>query len=132
MAKCNPKTLRGIFGIGRKLGFGIEELRAMADTDHLSRLPERQAADLFQKLRAYQSGNSRQKLWRLYSSSTLAREIKFYASLIRWNEPGGFAAWLKKCFKIERLEWVDSFDKAVAIKNALKRMYNEQQKRIVS
>lgn len=130
MAKCNRKTLRGIFGAGRKLGLDKEDLRAMTDSGHLSQIDESEAARILQTLRDQQADNrGKNKIWRLYSSSTLAREINWYASMITWREPGGFRAWLKKYFGIERLEWVDSFKLAISIKNALKRMYNEQQRK---
>jgi len=127
MALCNPKTLRGIFGAARKMGLEIEDLRAMTSTGRLSQISEREAAGLLENLRAQERGGKVNKSpWRLYSVSTLAREIRWYASIIRWQEPGGFRTWLKKYFDLERLEWVDSFKKATNVKNALKRMYNEQ------
>ena len=131
MAKCNQKTLKGIFAVGRELGFDIDDLRAMTDNgEHLSEIDESEAAKLFQALRDQQANNGRKnKIWRLYSSCFLAREINWYASMIEWNNPGGFRAWLKKYFGIEQLEWVDSFKQAISIKNALKRMYNEQQRK---
>lgn len=131
MAKCNQKTLKGIFAVGRKLGFDIDDLRAMTDNgEHLSGIDESEAAKLFQALRDQQADNGRKnKIWRLFSSCFLAKEINWYASMIEWNNPGGFRAWLQKYFGIERLEWVDSFKLAIGIKNALKRMYNEQQRK---
>lgn len=129
MAKCNQKTLKGIFGAGHKLGFDIDDLRAMTDSGHLSQIEEPEAARILQTLWDQQADNrEKKKIWRLYSSSTLAREIQLYVSMIEWKNPGGFRAWLKKCFKVERLEWVDSFMLATNIKNALKRMYHQQQK----
>ena len=131
MAKCNLKTLKGIFGVGRKLGFDIDDLRAMTDNgEHLSEIDESEAARILQALRDQQAGNGgKNKIWRLYSSCFLAKEINWYVSMIEWNNLGGFRAWLKKYFSIEDLGWVDSFKLAISIKNALKRMYNEQQKR---
>jgi len=132
MAKCNSKTLRGIFGVGRKLGFDKDDLRAMTESGHLSQIDEREAAELFQALRDQQADNrSKKEIWRLYSTCFLAKEINWYASMIDWKNPGGFRAWLKKYFDIEDLGWVDSFKLAINIKNALKRMYNEQQKKEV-
>jgi len=130
MAKCNQKTLKGIFGVGRKLGFDIDDLRAMTDSGHLSQIDEREAAELFQALRDQQADNrNKNKIWRLYSTCFLAKEINWYVSMVEWKNPGGFRAWLKKYFSIEDLGWVDSFKRAISIKNALKRMYNEQQKK---
>lgn len=131
MAKCNRKTLRGIFGIGRKLGFDIDDLRTMTKNGyHLSEIKEPEAARLLHNLRTQQAGNRKNDcLWRLYSSSTLAGEICFYRDGIDWrSRPGGFRAWLKKYFGVERLEWVDSFKLAINIKNALKRMYHQEHK----
>ncbi len=130
MAKCNRKTLRGIFGIGRKLGFDIDDLRTMTKNGyHLSEIEEPEAARLLHNLRTQQAGNRKNDcLWRLYSSSTLAREINLYVSMIDWKRPGGFRIWLKKYFGVERLEWIASFQTAVNVKNALKRMYHQEQK----
>jgi len=129
LALCSPKTLRGIFGTARNLGLDIENLREMVEGGSLSKLPEAEAADLWARLRASERGDSARagRLWRLYSSSTLAREIRLYRDGITWG-PGGFAAWLKKYFGLERLEWVNSQKKAIGIKNALKRMYNQERK----
>jgi len=126
MALCNPKTLRGLFGEARKLGLSIDDLRQLTSTGSLRLVEEAEAAELLARLREQGSGQAPRHPWRLYSASTLCREIWNYAALIKWKTEGGFNAWLKKYYHLERIEWVDSLQKAIAIKNALKRMYHEQ------
>ena len=129
MALCNPKTLRGIHAVGRQLGLDIEDMRAMTTTGRLSKIKESEAASLLSKLRAQlQDGKKKpQRIFRLYMGSELAKWILYYKNLITWHTPDGFTRWLLKHFKVERLEWVDSKQKAINIKNALKRMSNEEQ-----
>ena len=105
-------------------------------TGSLATVPEREAAELLRRLQEQENsaggfqtrpyGKQGRKIWRLYSSSALAREIDLYRRSILWDSPTGFQAWLQRYHGIERLEWVDSIDKAIAIKNGLKRMYNCQ------
>jgi len=129
VALCNPKTLRGIFGTARKLDLDIDELRAMTTTGRLSRIKEREAAGLLSKLRSQlpeARGKPPRRIWRLYTASTLYKEIMHYKALIAWRTPDGFTRFLKKYFGVEALEWVDSKQKAVDIKNALRRMANAE------
>lgn len=133
MAKCDQKTLNGIFGMGAKLGLDHDALRAMTSTGSLRLVPRAEAEQLFRDLRIEleknEGGPPHQGPWRLYRNSSLYREIVQYVSGIRWTEPGGFRAWLQKCFKISDLRFVSSFNQAVDIKNALKRMYNDEGRR---
>lgn len=130
MALCEPKTLRGIHGMARKLGLDHEQLREMTSTGSLRLVKQAEAQRLFNWLREkvdkQQGGPPQRGPWRLYSSSTLCKEIEKYAREIRWQEPDGFRRWLLKCFKIESIRFVSSFKQATDIKNALKRMYHEQ------
>ena len=139
MALCNPKTLRALHAVGKRLGYAHEDLSLMTDSGSLATTPESEVRDLLEKLRArlpdrnpVRAGLKPARIWRLYSSCTLAREIELYRSQINWHTPGGFTAWLKKHFRVESLEWIDSFKKAVSVKNALKRMANEEQKCTIS
>lgn len=144
MAICNEKTLRGIHGMGRKLGYGHEELREMVSTGSLRLVPQDEADQLFRWLREQVDaqthpggrtqgsplrGGQGRGPWRLYSSSTLCREIEHYAREIHWEKADGFRSWLLTYFGIEDLRFVSSFKQATAIKNALKRMANEERGR---
>ena len=133
MALCSPKILRGLHGQARKLGLEHDDLSCMVSTGSLATVPEREAAELLRRLQEqenppqspfHKGGGAGRKIWRLYSSSALAREIDLYRRSIYWEGPDGFRSWLMRYHGIERLEWVDSLDKAIAIKNGLKRMYN--------
>lgn len=144
MAKCDQKTLSGIFGMGQKLGLDHDALRAMTSTGSLRLVPQAEAERLFRELRievekqthpAGEAGLAPTRggsatggsgPWRLYQGSSLYREIVEYVSGIQWTEPGGFRAWLRKCFKISDLRFVSSFRQAVDIKNALKRMAHDE------
>jgi hypothetical protein len=126
MAKCDKKTLNGIFGMGARLGLDHDQLREMTSTGSLRLVPQAEAQRLFIWLRKKVDAQTQRGPWRLYSSSTLSREIRKYASEIHWNKLDGFRTWLVKYFGIEDLRFVSSLEQATAIKNALKRMANSE------
>lgn len=127
MAKCDQKILNGIFGVGAKLGLDHEDLRAMTTTGSLRLVPQEEARELFRKLQIQLDAaqeHPHRGPWRLYSSSSLCREIEKYGREIHWESPDGFRSWLRNYFAIDDLRFVSSFQQATAIKNALKRMAN--------
>ena len=78
MALCNPKTLRALHAVGKQLGYVHEDLSLMTDSGSLATTPESVARDFLEKLRAQlpDRKDKPQRIWRLYSSNTLAREIE--------------------------------------------------------
>ena len=131
MALCSPNVLRGIHAQGKKIGLDHEALSGLTSTGSLATVPEHEAATILRRLQQMENppqppfGKGGKKIWRLYPSSTLAKEIDMYRRNIRWPE-GGFEAWLKHYHGVERLEWVSSYQQAVAICYGLKSIYNRE------
>lgn len=96
-AKITRDQRRMIFGLGRKLGFGIDDLRAMTPTGSISVLTRRQAADMIDALsgRPTAGGDDGTDRQRAY-----ARDLAAGANM----DQREFARWLHRNYRVDSID----------------------------